>query len=373
MSARISATTRLVLLPPQADAPVHCLTVDPNGRVLEHLRLADGAPLPAAAAGSRCVLAVPGEHVRTLSLQLPLRNPLQARAAALLRLEGELAGEGEPHLALGPVDAEGHRLAVVVDASQMRAWLTRAATLGLEPDLVVPDHLLLPPVAEGEPVAVAALDERVLVRDPRGGFSAEATLAEAVLGPRPRQSPWSGAQAWEVLARGALHPPLDLRQYAFAQRTDDQASPWRRLRWMAALLIASPLLLVAAEALRLEASRHLLVQRARALAADVATPTQAQIDPVAASDARLAELRGSDGFGGLLAALLHALQAQPGVRIEALDYAPGRLRAQLAHADAARLQAVQDTLQSAGMRAAADAGERTADGLRTRLTVESAP
>lgn len=372
MNTRHPAAIRLILLPPRADAPVTCLLLDATGGVLEQRRLPAGASAPPAV-GLRCVLAVPGEQVRTTRLQLPLRNPMQARAAALLQLDGELAAEQEPHIALGALEDDGHRLAAVVDEMQMRAWLARAAALGLAPDVVLPDHLLLPALADGEPASVAALDGRVLVRGPRFAFSAEAALADAVLGTQPRQAMRTGDDALGLLARGAVRPPLDLCQYAFARHPDAEGRRKRRLRVLAALLLASPLLLVAAEALRLEASRYLLLQRARALAAEVADPAQARIDPVAASDARLAQQRGDDGFNAMFAALLRAVQAQPGMRIEALDYAPGRLRAQLAHADAASLQAVNDALQATGLRSATDAGERGTDGLRSRLTLEAAP
>ena len=361
---------RLVLLAADPSAASPSLLLDAEGRILERRMLSTTAKAPP---GPRSVVAVPGERVRTLRLDLPLRNPAQARAAALLQLEGDLADEQEPHLALGELQADGTRLACVASAAQMRAWRAQAEALGIVPDILLPDHLLLPAAADA-PICVAALDERWLARGPALAFSAEPALAEAALAGHPHATPVSGDAALRLLAAGALRPPLDLQQFAFAPRRDDDADARqaRRLRWLLAALLASPLLLVAAEALRYEVSARLLRQRTQALAAEVADPQRARSEPLAATEAQLDRLRGIGGFNGLATTLLRAVQAQPGVRIERMDYIDGRLQALLAHPDAGAAKAVLDAVRAPAGAARLEAAEAGGDGPRSLIVLEDA-
>lgn len=358
---------RLILLAPDPDKPSPSLLLDAQGRILERHALMPGS----AASGVQLptVVAVPGERVRTLRLDLPLRNPLQARAAARLQLDGELGSEGDTHLALGEVDAAGTRLAVVVDAAQMLAWQDQLAALGIVADAVLPDHLLLPEPTSGH-AGVATLEGRVLVRGPSLAFSAEPGLADAVLAGHPHGPIPGGEEVLALLARGALRPALDLQQGNYARRRGP-AGGAPRLRLLTALLIASPLVLVAADALRHELSARWLKQQARTLAADVADPRLARADPLAAVDAQLTRLRGGSGFQGLAATLLPAVRAQPGVRIERLDYADARLQAVFAGGNAGTAAALGDAMRAAGLQALLEDAGRQADGPRTRITLES--
>lgn len=356
---------RLILLAPEPGKPSQSLLLDAKGRILERQALLPGAVK--AGVQPPTVVAVPGERVRTLRLDLPLRNLSQARAAARLQLDGELAGEGHAHLALGEVDAAGTRLAVVVDGAQMLAWQAQLNALGVAADAVLPDHLLLPEPTSGQ-AGVATLQGRVLVRGKSLFFSAEPGLADAVLAGHPHVPVPGGEDVLALLARGALHPALDLQQAGHARRRDVGGGP--RLRLLTALLVASPLVLVAAAALRHELSARLLDQRARALAADVADPRQAQSDPLAAVDAQLARLRGGSGFHGLAAILLPSVQAQPGLRIEHLEYGNGRLQAVLAGGNAGSTAALGEAVHAAGVQAVLEDAGREADGPRTRIVLE---
>jgi general secretion pathway protein L len=358
---------RLVLLAADSSAASPCLLLDAEGRILERRMLSPGAP---AAPGPRTVVAVPGERVRTLRLDVPLRHPAQARAAALLQLEGELADDEAPHLALGAIEADGTRLACVADAAQIRAWLAQAEALGIVPDTLVPDHLLLPAAADAS-TSVAVFEGRWLARGQALAFSAEPALAEAALAGHPHTAPATGEAGLQLLASGALCPPLDLQQFAFAPRRNDDADARRarRRRWLVAALLASPLLLVAAEALRYEISARLLRQRAQALAAEVADPQHARAGPVAATEAQLARLRGTGGFNGLAATLLQAVQAQPAVRIEGMEYIDGRLQALIAHPDAGAANAVLESVRPQATARLEDAAAG-GDGPRSLVVLE---
>lgn len=368
MSTIPPVARRLVLLSPDPEKASLGLLIDAQGRILERQAILPGART--AGAQPTTVVAVAGERVRTLRLDLPLRNPLQASAAARLQLDGELAGEGGTHLALGEVDVAGTRLAVVVDDAQMLAWQAQLDALGIVADCLLPDHLLLPEPTSGH-AGVATLEGRVLVRGKSLFFSAEPGLADAVLTGHPHGPVPNGEDVLALLARGALRPALDLQQAGHARRRNVGGIP--RLRLLSALLVASPLLLVAADALRHELSAHLLKQRARALAAEIADPRQARSDPLAAVDARLAKLRGGSGFHGLAATLLPAVQAQAGLRIERLEYGKGRMQAVMAGGNASSAAALSDAARAAGMQAVLEEAGREADGPRTRITLEGRP
>ncbi len=367
----MNATTRLVLLAADPVAPSTCLLLDAQGTILERGEfLAD--TLASMTSAPRTVVAVPGEQVLTRRLQLPLRNPAHAHAAALLQLDEELASEGPPHLALGDVDANGYRLACVVDAATMRAWLARLDALDIVADVLLPDHLLLPPSTDDR-AFVVSLSEHRLVRGPMMAFSAESTLADSVLAAHPHQTRIIGEESLSLLARGALHPPLDLQQGTFARRRSDdpESRRIRRLPWLIGLLLASPLVLVAVDALRHELSAELLHRRARTLASAVAEQKLAQSDPVSAVNAQLARLRGASGFNALSHSLLLAVQAQPGVRIERIDYDIGKLGATLAHTDAEAGIGVLNALHATGVEATLENAGREGDSARSRIALEA--
>ena len=337
-----TATHHLLLLTAAGDLDA-TLALDAQGRILPV-----PAPAPAGASVPRTVVAVPGECVRTLFLDLPLRNPAQARDAARLSLQGELAGDDDVHLALGPLDVSGKRVVVVVADQLMRNWLQRLQAQGIVADAILPDHLLLP---EQTPACLVSLRDRLLVRSPGQAFTAETALAEAVLASHAHAPAVIGDAALALLAHGALQPLLDLQQGTHVRPTADSARSSRRMRLLAALLLVSPLQLVAADALRHELSALRLRERARSLAASVADPALAARDPLAAVEAQLGRLRGSAGFHGLATPLLEKVQASPGVRIERLTHADARLHAELAGADATAAAALREALQGAGISA----------------------
>lgn len=367
MTAPPPVARRLVLLARTPAEPSPCLLLDARGDILARRALLPGTPPDPLAPAT--VVAVPGEHVRTLWLDVPLRNPEQARAAARVQLDGELAADAACHLALGAPEADGARIVAVVDQAVMQAWVDQAAALGLATAALLPDHLLLPLNTDPAPWA-GTLDARIVVRGPRLAFTAEPALAEAVLADLPPAPVADAEPTLELIARGALQPALDLRQGGFAVRGATTGTARRRLRVLAALLVASPLLLTAAGALRHELSARRLQHDAVRLAAAVADPAQARTDPLRAVEGRLDSLRGRAGFHGLARALLDAVGAHPSIHIEQLHYVDGRLQALLA---GAAPDGVQQALQAAGLQVAVQAVEDGTDGPRSRIDLEPGP
>jgi len=204
------------------------------------LRFADGGaewlvPTPGPA---RTALAVPGTEVAIHWLDLAGDlTPAQAAAAARLMLADASAEPlGAMHVAAGRME-NGLTAIALAPVARMEAWLAD----GLDPDLLVPETLLLLPPAEG--LARRGLDHRGLGT----AFSAEPELAELVAPGAPVAE--VDEAAFEAgLAAALAEPVVNLRQGAFARRRQwrvDAGSARRVAMLVAALLLVSLILQLA--------------------------------------------------------------------------------------------------------------------------------
>ncbi|MCR5881091.1 type II secretion system protein GspL [Phenylobacterium sp. J367] len=241
--------TRLVFAPADPQAAPAYLLLDAFGDVVGRGEqpVTAGAPDTATA----IVLVVPGVDAVARWLQLPTRSDAQARAAAALMLADETAFADEPlHVAVGPLEDDGHRLVVAMAESRLRAWLDLARIHGLPVERVVPEYMLLPELEDGTPVAVR-IGDLVAVRGRRLALACEPDLLATLLQPPPAVA--EGEAAERLLAEGATRPGIDLRQGPFAPA--DGQRPGRRdivrAAALAGVLLLSPILLNAAEAVRL--------------------------------------------------------------------------------------------------------------------------
>lgn len=354
--------TRLLLLVPRdLAADLEWLRIDADGSVLERGH-ASGLP-----AGSRGLLVVPGATTRTHWIGQTAHSPAQARAVATAALQGDAAAASatDLHVAVAP-DGDGW-MAVAVAPARMHEWLERAAGSGFGVDAIVPDYLLLPAGNEaGDGVQVLDLGDAWLVRGQRLAFGAEPGLAALVVGDQPLQR-HGASERDAVFARGALVAPIDLLQGSFAADAGSSrlASP-RRMPVLAAVLLLSPLLLLAAEALRYHWAASQARAEATAIARDL-VPGAGADAPAAATGDVLARLRHGDIFNRQLGAVFAAASAVPGVQVEALRHDGNHLKATLSHPDAATLEAVVAALASRAIAATAGAGIPGANGIRTEL------
>lgn len=368
------AATRLVLLSRDPARPVPCLLLDAHGQVLSRQCLDPehpAAPDPAV----RTVVAVPGEAVRSLWLELPACTPVQALAAARILLQEHLAGGADGlHIALAP-PGDGPRLLGTTDNARMQEWGQRCQALGVVPDTMVPDHLLVDPVADG--VQVLVHDGAWLVRGPQLAFAAEPGLARAILGERGFGQVDDPAAVEALLAAAAAAPDparLDLLQHAHA-RPRDPAMPGRRRRLavLAGLCLLSPLLLEGIPALRHAYGAYRMEQRAEALAAAVMTDATSG-NATAALRAHHRERAAPVALALQAAALSAALEPLPQARLDSLEYnRDAGLRAGLVHAGEADLEALRSRLAAAGFTLSAQPGEPVDGGLRTPVMLEPAP
>jgi general secretion pathway protein L len=267
---------------------------DPAGGTL--LRFADGGaerlvPTPGPA---RTALAVPGTEVALHWLDLAGDlTPAQAAAAARLMLADASAEPlGAMHVAAGRAE-NGLTAVALAPAELMRAWLAD----GLDPDLIVPGPLLLPPPAEG--LVRRGLDHRGLAR----AFSAEPELAELVAPGVPVAE--LDEAAFEAGLPAALADPVvDLRQGAFARRRQwrvDAGSARRAALLVAALLLVS-LILQLATIMRYSFDADRMEQEAAALG-----PRRGASRP---------------DFDLLAPILFEAVRSTPNLQLSRLEYRP---------------------------------------------------
>jgi len=357
----------------------------------------------------RVALIVPGTQVLCRRVDLPARTETQARAAAGSLMEDYLACAPEAmHFALARPGPENLRSVFAVEDAAMRAWLSRLAELGLEPDLVVPDYLLLG-ARTGEAVL---LDEETTVTaalGPGEGFTAESELARLAL-PEALARAEIGAltlvsdsperltppDGWgDVAVSQALPPSEETRLAEMAARLEGAAvnlrqGPFARQRGLAGTsrrglaALAAALALVAVLAamlLYLEGARYArLAEEADARAArvfrSVAGESERVVNPVQQLSAKRAALSGKSGGGFLeLASMLSAAVASvDGVRVQSLSYAGenASLNARLAYRAFDDLDPIKEAVAARGGRLT-ETGARQDNGtVRGTVTVEMA-
>ncbi len=338
-----------------------------RGRELEKV---PGLVDPATGDPLRVVAVVPGEAVTLHWLELPAGlAPAQAAAAArLMATDMSAQPVSDMHVAVGSEEeGESARAVALVPAITMAGWLGRLQGEGLDPDLMLPEPLLLPRPGEG----FVRHDRGALplFRGRNDAFTVEPELAELIVAEAPVEP--LDAEAFERgLAAQITEPAVNLRQGMFAKRRRWKIE-WplvRRLVTLAAaiLLVTLSIQVVAilrytyaADALEIETSR-------------VAAQTLRRSGPVSNAPAqlgqRLTELRGSGGgYGSLASALFEAVRATPNAELTALIFGQdGALRATVQGDAPATLSALQQQLTAAGLQV-------TAGPLRTgggRPTVE---
>lgn len=344
--------TRLVFAPSDPQAPPAYLLLDAFGEVVGRGEQPLRAEAPAAP--TTVVLVVPGVEATARWLRLPARGEAQARAAAALLLEGEQALEDEPvHLALGPLEADGCRLAVTVARSRMQGWLDLARLHGISPDVVAPDCLLIPE-PEGERPVAARIGGALAVRGRRLAFACDPDLAPVLLQDRDPELASDAEAVERLLAQGAGRPTINLLQGEFAPADGRRIDPrdLRRAGVLAALLLASPMALEGAEALRLSFAADRAEAAARQDAAAVLPKGTVVRDPAVQVAARLErlELAAGGGPAGLAARLFAALSGIEGAQVESLIVSPdGALRASITHANYSDMELLGGALRGDGI------------------------
>lgn len=361
--------TRLVILFADPERQPEVLETE-GGEVARYDVLREGEA--AGWAEGRTILVVPGAEAAARWLDLPAASDAQARSAAGFMLEETLAAASEAqHIAVGEREPAG-RLTVVVDAGRLRGWLDRAAFLGVRPDLVSPDHLILPPPEDDSLVGVR-FGPLLAVRGQGYALSGEADLLEAVLGERlPRATGPLDSAA--LLARGALAPPVNLLQGAFAPGAARQADGgWRRALVLAGLVLVSPLVLLLADAARQQGRAWSLEDQAAARAVAMAPAARGEADPAAFVLRQIDTRRSADSFLTTAAALFRTLETAGGIRLDTLVHGrDGALRATIAYANYSDMEVLKAAAAEAGLALTEDSTVTDNGAITSDLIIRSA-
>lgn len=327
---------------------VRWMLAGPDRRVILEGRLTDETSEVLPAGLDRTVLIAPGDPVIARRLRLTAARPAQARIAALAHIAEDAADAPETlRLALADPDTDGGRMAAAVTPAVLDGWLARARELGLSPDVIVPDSLL-PPAPEGDGWSILNLFDRTAARGRDRAFTAEPDLAAAVIGAASTHVLENDAVIEAAAVNAAFAPPLNLLDDP-GEAAPSGRRPWRRALILAAVAALSPLLLIAADAVRYEIMSGALDRRSRE-ALHVAWPNiDADADPAAEVRRRLGPAL-TGGFSGQAARLFAAAETVDGVTLESLilDDA-GDMRAAVAHPDYAAFQALNTAASDQGL------------------------
>jgi len=306
-----------------------------SGRVAARGRALEGLPgLTDPKTGRALAVAavVPGEAVSLHWLEIPAGlTPAQAAAAARL-IAADVSAQpiADMHVAVGPeLPDSSLRPVALVPALAMAGWIGRLQAEGLDPDLILPEPLLLPVPEEG----FVRYDRGTLplFRGQGDAFSAEPELAELVTRGAPVRT--LDHDAFETHLASALAAlPVNLRQGAFAKRRRWKIE-WplvRRLAGFAALLLLVTLLLQVMTIFRYTFEADRLEAETRALARSAG--------PIPA-------VRIGGGYAGLASALFGALNGTPNAELTALIYdQSGVLRATIQADSPATLESVRQRI-----------------------------
>ena len=321
----------------------------------------------------RVAAIVPGEAVTLHWLEVPAGlAPAQAAAAARL-IAADVSAQplGDMHVAVGPeVEETPLRAVAMVPALTMAGWLGKLQAQALDPDVVLPEPLLLRAPRVG------------FIRHERGGlplyrgatdaFSVEPELAELIVAEAPVEP--VDAETFEGgLGEAIADPAVNLRQGAFAKRRRWKIE-WalvRRLALLTLALLAVTLAIQLAAIFRYTFEADALELEANRVAAVALQRSGPVTDGPRQLERRLSELRGGGpGYGPLAAALFGAVRGTPNVELTALNFdQSGALRATVQADNPATIATLRQRIEASGF-TVTEGGMRSGGGRPTTdLTV----
>jgi len=337
----------------------------------------DRAPLKTIAEranGQPLVVFVPATDVQLASVQVPARQPAKVLQAAPYLLEDQLADDIEnQHFALGPRQIDGSTPVAVVNSARIAGWMSKLSDAGFKPAAVVPDLLALPFEVRGGRWSALVADQQVIVRNGQwSGFTtslvdlpmmlmladpdrqhpvrmlmpgdqlADVTTIDWPLEPMP-----GDRTAVEALGRNyEADKAINLLQGRWQVKSDigRHLRPWKApvLAGLACLAIAVLVYgidnwrlskqLAAIEADNVARFRQLFPSETRIV--DLSTQVNQQLMLMAGSG-------GAHDALGLTAVAAQALQANPGLAIQTLQFRDGSLYLAMSGKDVQALEALR--------------------------------
>ncbi|MGH8442212.1 MAG: type II secretion system protein GspL [Nevskiaceae bacterium] len=327
------------------------------------------------AADRRVVLFVPAADVRLAAVQVPAQGHQRILQAAPYAIEDQLAEDVDTlHFAIGVPGGAGngaHPVAVVA-RSRMDAWLAPLRARGVRVDAAVPESLCLPAPEAGRWTGLADGGCITVRTGPWSGFSCtledlgatlqiadpDARAALRVFATREVEFDFSRAgrpvellpgyaSALEVLARHwQPSASIDLLQGAYSERKDWQraAQPWRLAATLGAIWLVVVAVVQAAGTWRsgreLAAQSQSNFERCRQLFPNDCV-SETLMPAVIEQQARLRGTGRQPALLPLLGTLGAALQANPGLTLDSLEFRDGVLHLSLKGADLQALEALR--------------------------------
>lgn len=346
--------------------------------------------LPKAEADQCVTVLVPGEDVLLLDLPRIAGSAAQLQQALPFAIEEQLAAPVEQQHVAWVLSGERLRVAVVA-RERMEQWLAQLREAGVEPDVMIPDTLALPPgtrsqlLVEGERCLLRLDDTRglALERATLGALSAQcpqpvdAWLVGADRAPLSVHTVQTTEQALPLFVGGARQPMLNLLQgrYAPRRRIGGAQRAWRWAAMLAMAVLSSLVLTavvdqrkLAAKVAAQEAEMAALYLRAVPGASNADNPAQ-QLQAVLSAQG----LGEGDPALSLLSLAAPAIAADSRISLDALDFRDGRLELVLQAADVAGLDALRQRLATAGLVVEIVASTPGSQGVQGRLRVGGRP
>jgi general secretion pathway protein L len=361
--------TRFVFLSPDSESSATYLSCGDDGAILERGTLARADAL----APAHTVLVLPGCDVLTRFLELPDSTPAQMMAAASLALKSEIAAPLEElHVAIGAANSGGLRPVCVIDRAVLASYMDRAAELGIVPDRVVPDHLMLAE-PENDSVCAASLGSQVIVRGRNLAFTCEPELARLLVGSRSIHTIEGDIE--HIVGASALSGTIDLLPRDFARKRKGAITlgSFKRAAYLAAALLLSPLALWSAEIAAAHFSARALELRADAMARSLPGAGQSG-DPAAYARWQLSGMKTHDRYFLATSLLFDAVAQSDGIELESYAYRnDGVIRAVLLHAGAPEIEKLIPILEQAGVSATSEPATDNNGRAATALIVRPLP
>jgi general secretion pathway protein L len=399
-------TLHIRLREPGSEAPVAYALTSGDAPVSVLVREAPLAEVLQLAAQRRLVLYVPGEDVRLLSANLPVRQAAKALLAAPYALEEQFAEDVETlHFAVAPQPLANNEWPVAVVAEeQLRAWLAPFLTRGLTPDALVPETLALPWRDDGRWTVLAEPGKLSVRTGAYSGFGCLAEDFELFLGlaegehkhalriliGREVETDFTRLERDVELLPGLEHPleafarhyrpaqSINLLQGAYAQQRGF-SKEWQAWKLPVGLLAAAFLLGsvgngLSALSLKRQAAQQQASNEARFR--ELFPSEQRVVNLRVQAEQQFALAQGSAKGAGLLPlmdALAAGLKAAPTLQLDGLQYREGALFLSLSGSDLAALDQLRAYYTPAsGARLDVQSANSGEEGLQIRIKLSPA-
>src|SRR6266704_1676693 len=288
--------------------------------------------LEGLAPAEEIIVWTPAAETLLLRASLPTRSAAKIVQALPYALEEQLIEPPERLHFAYTHEADGSLAVAVTSRERMDRWVSALAAAGLEPTRLAP-VTLSPPLADRAWTLAFAGGEIVLRCGPHAGFG----------GPiEPRPPAWLHAEAMQRRDGAAPAAALNLLQQRYAPR-GRMSALWRAYVPAAALLaawLAATLVFDAVEWARLARAAGAADDEMRALLMKSFPETRAILDPAEQMRRGLEDLSARSGVAApgdmlsLLARAAPAIEREPRVRVQSIEYGDRALNLRLAASEA---------------------------------------